>query len=120
MIFNKSILSSIVCSLVTIGAFSSIVSAETLITKNFKIKITRHCAEGNVSCDRVTYIGKDLNTGKSIRLNGKTVNSVNSYTFLGYEFRNGEYLYSVTRNNMLLVYKGDKLILREQANLIED
>ncbi len=96
------------------------VDAETLVTKNFQIEITRHCEEGNVQCDRVTYIGKSLNTGKSISLTGKTVNNSHSYTFLGYEFRNGSYLYSVTRDNMLLIYKDDRLILREQGTLVDN
>ena len=103
----------------TIGCISS-VGAETLVTKSFKVEIVRHCEEGNVTCDRVTYIGKSLKTGKSITLTGKTVNNSNTYTFMGYEFRNGPYLYSITRNNMLLVYKGDRLILREQGTIVDN
>jgi hypothetical protein len=115
----KSIL-TIVISTIGILAYAGIASAETIRTPSFEIKITRQCTEGNVSCDRVTYIGKDLNTGKSIRLKGKTVNSGNSYRFLGYEFRNGKYLYSITTNNVLRVYQGKKLILQEQGTAIND
>jgi hypothetical protein len=117
---NKSILGMIVIPITGIIACASMASAETIRTASFEIKITRQCAEGNVSCDRVTYVGKDLNTGKSIRLKGKTVNSGNSYRFLGYEFRNGKYLYSVSNNNLLQVYKGKKLILKEQGTSIND
>lgn len=102
---------------IEILSFSSVAGAETLRTKSFQIEITRHCSEGNVSCGRVTYVGKDLRTGKSIHLNGKTVNSSNSYRFLGYEFRNGRYLYSISNDNLLQVYKGNKLILEEQGTL---
>jgi hypothetical protein len=120
MLFSKSILNSILISILGIMTCAGIASAETIETENFRIKITRRCAEGNVSCDRVTYVGKDLNTGKSIRLNGKTVNSSNSYSFLGYEFRNGKYLYSVTNTNILRVYLGKKLILEEQGVSVEN
>ncbi|WP_373546033.1 hypothetical protein [Chamaesiphon sp.] len=101
-------------------ACTDLVGAETLITKNFQIKITRHCEEGNVTCDRVTYVGKSLKTGKSIFLTGKTVNNSRSYTFLGYEFRNGLYRYIITNENILLVYQGDRLILREQGELVDN
>jgi hypothetical protein len=120
MLFNKSILGSILIPIAGILACASIASAETIQTKSFKIKITRHCEEGNVSCDRVTYVGKDLNTGKSIRLKGKTVNSSKSYRFLGYEFRNGKYLYLVDTNNFLQVYRGRKLIVAEQGTSIDN
>ena len=116
MLSNKFILGVIILPI----AGASMASAETIRTASFEIKISRQCAEGNVSCDRVTYYGKDLNTGKSIRLRGKTVNSGNSYRFLGYEFRNGKYLYSVSTDHILQVYKGKKLILEQQGTLIND
>ena len=120
MLLNKYILGVIVIQIAGAIACASMASAETIRTASFEIKIIRQCAEGNVSCDRVIYIGKDLNTGKSIRLKGKTVNSGNSYQFLGYEFRNGKYLYSVNSNNLLQVYKGKKLILEQQGTSIND
>jgi WD40 repeat protein len=119
MLFPKSILTLVLSTIGTL-ACASIASAETIRTPSFEIKITRQCAEGNISCNRVTYIGKDLNTGKSIRLKGKTVNSVNSYRFLGYEFRNGKYLYSISNNNVLRVYQGKKIVLQEQGTAIND
>ena len=97
-------------------------NAETLKTKNFNITITRNCPEGYVTCKNVTYYGKDLRTGKSIRLTGKTIHTtgadgVTPSRFLGYEFRNGEYLYRVTTDNTLQVYQGKKLILQEKGAL---
>jgi hypothetical protein len=115
---NKIIFGTI-SVIATIG-ITSAASAETIRTKNFEIKIVRHCEEGNVSCDRVTYIGRDVNTGKSIRLNGRTMNADHSYTFLGYVFQNGEYTYEITRNNLLLVSRGDRVIIREQGTSIDD
>ncbi|WP_373542504.1 hypothetical protein [Chamaesiphon sp.] len=120
MFKSARIVSSVLLSIAGSIACATGVGAETLLTKSFKVKIIRHCEEGNVSCDRVTYIGRSLKTGKSITLTGKTVNNSGSYTFLGYEFRNEPYRYSVTRNNVLLVYKGDRLILREQGALVDN
>jgi hypothetical protein len=120
MLPPKSLLKSIVISIAGTIACASTASAETIRTPSFEINIIRQCAEGNVICDRVTYIGRDLNTGKSIRLKGKTVNSGKSYRFLGYEFRNGKYLYSVTNDSLLRVYRGKKLILEEQGTAIND
>jgi hypothetical protein len=120
MLIKKSLLSCIFLSIATIIAHANSVSAETIETANFQIKITRYCEEGNVSCDRVTYVGKNSTTGKSIRLNGKTLNNSHSYRFLGYEFRNGKYTYYIDNNNLLQVYHGKKLILQEQGTAIED
>ena len=120
MLPHKSIVGLTILSITGTIACASMASAETIRTPSFEIKITRQCVEGNVSCDRVTYVGKDLNTGKSIRLKGKTVNSGKSYRFLGYEFRNGKYLYSITANNVLRVYQGKKLVLQEQGTAIND
>jgi hypothetical protein len=117
---NLNKISFVLVAAIATVAITSAASAETVRTKNFEIKIIRHCEEGNVSCDRVTYIGRDLNTGKSIRLNGRTMNANHSHTFLGYVFQNGAYTYEITRNNLLLVSRGDRIILREQGNAIDD
>ena len=116
----ERIVSAILLPIAGAIACASGAGAETIATKSFQIEITRHCEEGNIRCDRVTYLGKSLQTGKSIALTGKTVNNSKSYTFMGYEFRNGIYLYSITRDNMLLVYKGDRLILREQGISVDN
>ena len=93
--------------------------AESFKTKNFSIKITGNCPEGYVTCNNVTYQGTDLRSGESIRLKGRTHHTickdgVTPCRFLGYVFRNGNYLYRVTNMNILEVYKGGKLILSEQ------
>lgn len=116
----KSTAIAIAISIIGIVVSANITHAETLRTQNFEIKILRHCQEGNVSCDRVTYVGRSLITGKSIRLKGKTINSGNSYRFLGYEFRNGKYRYLISNSNLLQIYRGDRLIAEEQGLSIED
>ncbi len=116
----NTVISLLLLPIAGIIASTDLAGAETLVTKNFQIKITQHCEEGNVSCDRVTYVGKSLKTGKSIFLTGKTLNNSRSYTLLGYEFRNGPYRYLITSDNTLLVYKRDRLILREQGALVDN
>jgi uncharacterized lipoprotein YajG len=104
--------------------FAGLANAETIKTKNFSVKITRNCAEGNVTCNKVSYVGKDLRSGKSIRLTGKTIHTRGADgrtpgNFLGYEFRNNQYLYRVTADNKLQVFKSGKLILQEQGTLVD-
>ena len=94
--------------------------ADTLTTKGFKIDIQVNCEEGNVTCNRVSYRAKDLKTGKSLRLSGKTIHSlcadgVTPCRFLGYEFRNRNYRYIVTEGGLLEVYKGEKLLVSQQG-----
>jgi hypothetical protein len=94
--------------------------ADTLMTKGFKIDIRVNCEEGNVTCNRVSYRGQDLKTGKSLRLSGKTIHSlcadgVTPCRFLGYEFRNRNYRYIVTEGGLLEVYKGEKLLVSQQG-----
>jgi len=93
-------------------------NAQTLETKNFKVKITNNCVEGVVGCDRLTYRGTDKNTGRSIKLSGKQIvrtcaDRITPCQSLGYEFRNGEYVYFVSEDGRLLVYQNQKLILNE-------
>jgi hypothetical protein len=94
--------------------------AETLKTQNFSVTITRNCPEGSVTCNDVTYVGHDLNTGESIRLKGKTMqhlcaDRLTPCRFLGYEFRNRNYRYVVTVDGNLQVYRDTKLLLDEQG-----
>jgi hypothetical protein len=94
--------------------------ADVLTTKQFRIEIQRKCAEGNVTCDRVSYRGEDLKTGKSILLSGKTMHAkcadgVTPCRFLGYEFRNRGYRYIVTEGGRLDIYQGRKLILSQSG-----
>lgn len=79
-------------------------------------------AKGYVTCDKVKYYDQNLKTGKSISLIGKTIHTtgadgVTPGRFLGYEFRNKNYLYRVTEDGILLIYRGKKLIFKEQGNL---
>ena len=94
--------------------------AETLKTRNFNVTITRNCQEGSITCSDVTYVGRELTTGNSIRLKGKTMHRmcadrVTPCQFIGYEFRNRNYRYVVTADGTLQVYQGTKLLLIEKG-----
>jgi hypothetical protein len=96
------------------------VLAETLKTKSFNVTITRNCLEESVTCNNVTYVGRDLITGKSIRLKGRTMHRlcadrVTPCRFLGYEFRNRNYRYLVTTEGTLQVYQGTKILVNEEG-----
>ncbi|MBW4590872.1 MAG: hypothetical protein KME33_37780 [Aetokthonos hydrillicola CCALA 1050] len=102
--------------------YSQSALAETLKTKTFRITITRSCPEGNISCNKVRYYGRNLKTGNSIHLVGKTIHTtcadgVTPCRFLGYEFRNKQYLYRVTQDGKLQIYEGKKLILEEKGKM---
>jgi hypothetical protein len=95
-------------------------SAGTLTTPSFIIKVKVNCAEGNVSCDKVSYVGTSRKTGKSISLRGKTMHAlcadgVTPCRFLGYEFRNGRTYYRVLEDGSLSVMQGKKLLLEEKG-----
>jgi hypothetical protein len=95
-------------------------NAEKLNTPSFTIAITRHCTEGNVSCDNVSYIGTSKKTGKAIRLRGKTLHSlcadgVTPCRFQGYEFRSGNTYYLVTESGRLEVTLNHKTLVSEQG-----
>ena len=66
------------------------------VTPSYGINIVANCAEGNVTCNNVTYVGRHLKTGQTIRLRGQTVHTlcadkVTPCRFVGYSFRNREY-----------------------------
>lgn len=120
--YKKCALGFALLPIATIPLWNQAALAESLKTKNFNVTITRHCPEGSVTCENVTYYGKNLKTGTSIRLTGKTIqrtcaDRVTPCQFLGYEFRNAQYLYRVMADGKLLVYQGKKLILEEQGVL---
>lgn len=93
-------------------------NAGTLRTPSFVVVIKSNCAEGNVTCDNVTYTGTSKKTGKSIRLRGKTLHTWKDGVpnrFLGYEFKNGNTHYEVLEDGSLVVTLGTKVILSEHG-----
>ncbi|MES2191017.1 MAG: hypothetical protein V4454_12895 [Pseudomonadota bacterium] len=92
---------------------------EVLLTPSFTVTIVG-CAEGNVACDDVKYTGVSRKTGATLRLTGKTLHTmgadgVTPGRFLGYRFRNGATLYTVTEGGVLEVRQGAKTLFSEQG-----
>ncbi|HET8789902.1 MAG TPA: hypothetical protein VFM75_01715 [Modicisalibacter sp.] len=90
--------------------------AEALVTPNYVVTIESHCAEGNVTCDDVTYTGKSRKSGNAITLKGTTwhtlcADGVTPCRFLGYRFKNGNSTYFVTQGGKLLVVRNETEIL---------
>jgi hypothetical protein len=97
-----------------------VVAAE-LKTPNFNITVTSLCEEGNVSCDKITYVGVNRKTGASIKLKGRThhttcADGTTPCKFLGYVFNNGNIQYFVSEDGYLLVTRNNhEVLLREKG-----
>lgn len=96
-----------------------VVSAEELLTKNYRIVVDRRCSEGNVICDNVTYLGINRKSGKSIKLIGSTwhhmcPDGITPCHFLGYVFKNGNITYYVGGDATLKITQGNKVLLEEK------
>ena len=96
-------------------------AARTLTTPSFVIRIKVNCAEGNVTCNDVTYVGTSRKTGKSITLRGKTKHSmcadgITPCRFQGYEFWNGKTYYRVLDDGSLSVMQQNRKLLEERGS----
>lgn len=99
---------------------SALCHADTLTTANYVVTITRHCEEGEVSCNNVSYHGVSKKTGKSITLQGSTkhtmcADGVTPCQFIGYQFKTGNISYLVLESGALRVVKGSNDVLVEEA-----
>jgi hypothetical protein len=95
--------------------------ARTLDTPSYVVQVEIACAEGEVTCKRVTYIGRNKASGAQITLRGRTVHSlcadgVTPCRFLGYVFRNGAYTYFVGDAGELLVRRGKRIVVQESGS----
>lgn len=96
-------------------------SARTLTTPSFIVRIKVNCAEGNVTCNNVTYVGTSRKTGKSITLHGNTKHSmcadgITPCRFQGYEFWNGKTYYRVLDDGSLSVLQQNRTLLEERGS----
>ncbi|PTY36197.1 hypothetical protein BGP77_02470 [Saccharospirillum sp. MSK14-1] len=86
-----------------------------LETEHYSVSITVHCAEGNVTCDNVTYEGTSKRSGSAIKLNGTTWHTEcadgSPCRFLGYRFANGNVHYRVHQDGLLEVVRGESDVL---------
>lgn len=99
---------------------ASAAAEQVLYIHSFSVTISVLCEEGEVTCERVEYIGRSLKTGNSIRLQGRTehtlcADGLTPCRFLGYRFTNGDFVYTVSETGMLQVTQKQKLLLQEQG-----
>jgi len=93
---------------------------EVLLTPGFRVVVTRHCPEGTLLCDRVTYRGEDRVSGAWLQLRGSTVyhycpDGITPCRFLGYRFRNGSVSYEVDAEGRLRVIQAGRVLVDEQG-----
>lgn len=101
-------------------AASQASAGEELLTPSFRVVVERHCPEGTVVCDRVSYRGEDRETGAAISLTGSTeyhicADGQTPCRFLGYRFANGNVIYEVSEDGVLTVTQAGKVLLQEQG-----
>jgi len=115
----KILLNSLLLFFVTFLSVNAL--AQKLVTEHFEIIITSNCAEGEVTCNNVTYDGKNRKNGSSIHLKGKTLHSlcadgVTPCSFQGYAFTNGNIDYIVHENGLLeVVQNNSKVLINEKG-----
>lgn len=105
-----------VLPLAAIAILGQAASADTLVTQDFQVNVESRCAEGNVTCNNVQYFGINRHTGATLRLTGRTVNAlcadgVTPCQFLGYQFRNGVFTYTITEEGQLIIRRGGRVLL---------
>jgi hypothetical protein len=94
--------------------------ADELRTASYDIEITEHCPEGEVGCRDVSYVGRNIRTGKSIALKGEAVmhlcpDRVTPCSHEGYRFKSGKVEYRVTPDGILLVTRGSEVLVEERG-----
>jgi hypothetical protein len=101
-------------------------STSTFNTKSYSVQITTGCEEGELECQNITYVGTNLQTGKSIRLKGRDVvhhcpddqgegpNKTICH-HVGFEFSSGRYLYFVADSGYLEISRGKRVLLHEKG-----
>ncbi len=91
----------------------------TYKNEKFWIKILNLCSEGNITCDKVVYVGVNKNNGDYIILNGKSISDRNM-NFKGYVFKNGIYEYNIFKNNFLYISKNNQILQEYKLELCEN
>lgn len=97
---------------------ASVGAQEVLITPSYAVTIIG-CGEGVIACDDAKYIGVSRKTGATLQLKGSTQHTKTPdgtpNRFLGYEFRSGKTVYTVSMEGLLIVKQGGKTLVSEQG-----
>lgn len=116
-----SLLSALLLLTSTIGHTTSEDDVRVLITEHYKITLTLRCAEGEVGCGELLYLGVNLKTGNSVILRGKAVmvlcaDGVSPCHLGFFEFISGQFRYRVFSDGQLTVEKNRKVLLDESGS----
>ncbi|MDR0218149.1 MAG: hypothetical protein LBI71_04575 [Enterobacteriaceae bacterium] len=87
-------------------------------TKTYLITIHNLCSEGNVSCDNVESVVKNKKAKTALILKGKTLNrrcDTGSCSFYGYEFKDKDRTYTISRQGALSISRKGKTIFSEKG-----
>lgn len=96
----------------------TLAQADVLDTPSFTITIVSKCAEGEVTCNNVSYVGTSKKSSQTITLTGSTLHTgskSNPGRFLGYRFKNKDVVYDVTEDGLLRVTRGKQVLVEEQG-----
>jgi len=88
-------------------------------TNDYLIDVERHCPEGYVMCDNISYYSRHKTTGKRMWLSGETIyrkcgDGITPCQFLGYRFKKGDITYLLLDSGSLQVLDGNNDTLFEQ------
>ncbi|TDB52311.1 hypothetical protein [Photorhabdus khanii] len=95
-------------------SFASYISS--FETEKFNITINVLCPEGEITCDNVIYTGTRKKDRAILALKGKTLNrncKTGTCNLYGYEFVNGDTVYTIYLDGILEITRGNKLLLSE-------
>lgn len=89
-----------------------------LETDSLLLTVDVHCAEGDVTCDKVTMQAVHKETGASLILNGETLHSrcadgITPCRFIGYHFGHHDLVYQLTEQGMFSVLSGSTVVFEE-------
>jgi hypothetical protein len=103
-----------------LSAYAEPVTTEILETPHYLIKVERNCPDNYVTCEDVSYVGRNKSTGQTISLTGRTLHSlcadkITPCRFEGYEFKNGRYKYFLGIQGYLVVRLGSKTVFEEKG-----
>lgn len=110
----------VLAALFFVAGFASAGQSSHLTTPSYIIAITENCAEGDVGCSNVTYVGRNRKSQQSTTLKGKAImhmcpDRVTPCSHQGYAFKNGNAVYRLTPDGALVVLRHGKVVLAEQG-----
>ncbi len=95
--------------------------AAVLVTEQFVIVIVEQCPEGDVACNNVKYTGVNRSTGETLTLKGQAwvrmcADAVSPCQHIGWQFRNGDYVYRIRETPpSLIIERNGRMLIEQKA-----